>query len=231
MAVQGARKDIDVGPLGDAPAGAAQLPAEPDRKSGYIDGDATTQPGQYGDGIFGVPLPQKSAPGSGGALSGGNYGGSADPTNEPGQYPPNEAISGVKIDVGGDGAYQPPGTDGAVPGEGDGTSKSMKVTGVDLMANTPHMVTGTVDGTGDWTATEGYYPDAEKITGTPLPHALGAARGDYQPAGGRVITPPHPNNMNVHANQWAAQPVGTDGGVWAPDHPDNMDGPPRGREA
>lgn len=231
MAVQGARKDIDVAPLGDSPAGAAALPAEPDRKSGYIDGDATTQPGQYGPDLFGVALPQKSAPGSGGALTGGNYGGAADPTNEPGQYPPNEAISGVKLDVGGMGEFQPPGTTGATPGEGGGTSKSMQVTGVDLMANTPHPVTATVDGTGDWTATEQYYPDAEAITGTPLPHSQGAARGDYQPAGGHVVTPHHPNNMNQVANDWAPQPVPTNGQVWDPGHPDNMDGPPRGREA
>jgi hypothetical protein len=232
MAVQGARNDIDKSPLGDSPAGSQALPGVPDRKSGFIDGDATTMPGQYPGSLFGVPLPQSSANGSGGALSGGDFGGPADPTNMAGQYPDHEALSGVHLDVGGDGGtFQPPGTGGALPGDGDGTSKTMKVTGVDLMANTPHDVTGTVDGTGDWTATSGYYPDDEPVTGVDLPHALGAARSDYQPAGGTVRTPPHPNAMNPMANTWAPQPLNpAQGNPWNPPHPDNMSGMPSPRQ-
>lgn len=232
MAVQGARTDIDNSPLGDAAGGAAALPGVPDRKSGFIDGDATTMPGQYGDDLFGVPLPQSSAAGSGGAQSGGNFGGSVDPTNEPGQYPANEPLTGVKLDTGGDGgAFQPPGREGAQPGEGSGTSKTMRVTGVDLMANTPHEVTGTVDGRGDWTATAGYYPDNEPVTGVALPMVNGAARGDYQAPGGQPRIPPQPNNMNRLAGDWAPQPVPTDGRVWTPGQPNNMSGPPRDGEA
>jgi len=229
----GARKDEDVSPLGDAPgAGSAALPAVPDRKSGFIDGDATLMPGQYPASLFGVPLPQASSPGTGGALSGGDFGGAADPTTEPGQYPPTEPVSGVKLDVGGAGTFQPDPKAGVQPGDGSGTAKTLDITGVDLMANTTHEVSATVDGTGDWTAAQGYYPDDEPITGVALPHVLGAARGDYQPAGGSVVHPPQPNNMNIQAGAWAPQPVGAgEAQITAAPHPNNMSGTPRGGQA
>jgi hypothetical protein len=143
-----------------------------------LGGDAAGQPNQYPSSLFGVGLPQGTgAPGSQGAS------GTADPSNQPGQYPATEPISGVKL--GGTGA---PGSQGAT----DDTTGDQTITyttpgfykgeGVDLTAST----TDAVSGPGDWTAPPGNYPPQHPLAGTPSPTSTGAGQGRVM-RGGRAV--------------------------------------------
>ena len=150
--------------------------------------DPTLQPGQYpvtpdwGNAIFGGPLPDGTgAPGSTGGRSGG-----LDPTNEIGQV--TDSFTGIPDgQIGGTGATNAPGTQGAQDGPG-GTpvTYTMPQDGIGPYYTTT--VSDDLNGPQDSTQANG----GGYATGGPqLPGLKGnepqAGSGRYQPGGGRVL--------------------------------------------
>lgn len=145
--------------------------------------DATNQPGQYPNSLFGVGLPQGTgAAGTEGASPGNRL---TDPTGEPGQYPATEPFSGVAL--GGTGA---PGSQGAVEGaEGDTTitySPPGFYKGESQGVNPTITTTDSISGPNDWTATPQGAPTTHPISGTPLSNDTGAGQGRVM-RGGRAV--------------------------------------------
>lgn len=166
-------------PKGYDMADTYQSPTQASTGAG-LGGDPAGQPNQYPSSLFGVALPAGTgAPGSTGADRG-----PSDPTNEPGQYPATEPISGVSL--GGTGA---PGSAGTVEqGESGGTTITYslpgfyKGEGVSLQAST----VDTISGPNDWTAPPGNYPPVHPLAGTPSPTGTGAGEGRVM-RGGRAV--------------------------------------------
>ena len=162
-------------------AGAKQANAFSGTPHGSL--DPTLEPGNYGDSIFGVRLPQGTgAPGSQGAT----YSGDVDPTNEPGQL--NEGISGLgPADTANTGA---PGSMGASNGGSGPDSVAYTRPGSYLSGTyVQDTVNDTISGPNDWTqAIDGSYagggPDLPGIAGN-QPTSTGAGAGRVM-RGGRA---------------------------------------------
>lgn len=144
--------------------------------------DPTLVSGQDITDLFGVAIPYSTgAPGSAGASAQPQ----GDPSNEPGQYPATEPISGVSLS----------GMTGAPGSQGAGTDRPGQET---VMVTDPNYTSGkpgggsgvqmtavpvAVSGPGDSTATPGNYPPAHPIAGSASPVSTGAGRGSVRRGG------------------------------------------------
>lgn len=144
--------------------------------------DPTLVSGQDTTSLFGVEIPYSSgAPGTAGASAQPQ----GDPSNEPGQYPATEPISGVAL--GGSGA---PGTTGADPDSQPG-KVAVLVSDPNYTAGKPGGGSGTqmvsadmaVSGPGDSTAVPGNYPPTHPLAGTAAPVSTGAGQGNVRRGG------------------------------------------------
>lgn len=153
-------------------AGAKQSNAYSGTAHGSL--DPTLEPGNYGDSIFGVALPQGTgAPGSQGAV----HTGAVDPTNEPGQL--NEGLSGLgPADTADTGA---PGSSGAQNSGSGPDSVSYTRPGSYLSGTyVQDQVSDSISGTSDWTqAIDGSYGGGPQLPGIEgnMPAGTGAGGG------------------------------------------------------
>jgi hypothetical protein len=141
--------------------------------------DPTLVSGQNPKDLFGVSISYDTgAPGTAGASAQPQ----GDPTNEPGQYPATEPISGVDLS-GGSGA---PGSAGADPADRPGET-SVTITDPNYTAGRPGGGSGNVfiqapvavGGPGDSTTVPGQYASgvANAMPGLAEPQGTGAGRG------------------------------------------------------
>lgn len=146
--------------------------------------DPTLVSGQDPSSLFGIAISYSSgAGGSGGGSEGAT---SADPTNQPNQYPDREAISGVSLD--GSGA---PGSAGITATVTDTAGTQVTVTDPNYFAGRPGggsgvqqiTVNGSISGPNDWTAPQSNYPPAHPAPGTRAPTSTGAGQGSVRRGG------------------------------------------------
>jgi hypothetical protein len=138
--------------------------------------DATLVSGQDPENLFGVAISYDTgAQGTSGAA-----GQSADPTNEPGQYPATEPISGVQL-----GDTGSPGSSGADPMDRPG-EQTVTVTDPNYTAGQPGGGSGNVfrpaqvavGGGGDTTTMPGQYDSGvSNLPGMAEPAGTGAGKG------------------------------------------------------
>ena len=144
--------------------------------------DPTLVSGQDIKNLFGVTIPYSTgAPGSPGASAQPE----GDPSNEPGQYPATEPISGVAL--GGSGA---PGTMGSDPAAVP-AGETVTITDPNYTSGKPGGGSGVqmiqvpvnVSGPNDSTATAQNYPPTHPLAGTATPTSTGAGSGSVRRGG------------------------------------------------
>jgi hypothetical protein len=144
--------------------------------------DPTLVSGQDPDDLFGIAISYESgAQGTAGASAQPE----GDPTNEPGQYPSKEPISGVMLD--GSGA---PGSDGVDPDDRPG-EQSFTITDPNYTAGKPGGGSGNVfiqapvavGGPGDSTTVPGQYAMPNAMPDMAQPQGTGAGKGSVLKGG------------------------------------------------
>ena len=164
------------GPTDSADGAAGAAPGAP---MAYGANDPSQVSGQDPASFLGIPFSYST--GLGGSPP-GNFGGSDDPTNEPGQYPDRGTISGVPL--GGTGLD---GTDGAPPDMIETTGTTFAVTDPNYTAGKPGGGSGVqmveapvaVGGHDDSTMVVGQYPPAKPlVAGDFYPDMSGAGEGN-----------------------------------------------------
>ena len=134
-----------------------------------------------------IPLSYSTGAGAGSAPPGGENQGAHD-VNQPNQYPPSEAVTGVSFG-GGTGM---PGSQGIIPGDAPQGASGMQVTNPNNFAGNAGggsgtqmiTVTDSVSGPDDWTATQDNYPPGNPLLpGNFYPAATGAGQGSVMVGG------------------------------------------------